>query len=327
MALVTADRVKETSTTTGTGTYDLAGASTGYQTFVAGVGNGNTCYYCATDGTDWEVGIGTVTDASPDTLARTTILASTNANAAVNWAAGTRDIFLTFPAAVAVASDTRAGLAEFATNAETITGTDATRAVTPAGGAAAYQPLDSDLTALAALSTDAAGRSILTLSDPGADRIAFWDDSAGAIAWLTVGSGLTISTTTISANAGYTDLGDIDTSSGASASLGSLTLTDYKMLRLVFDTVSTNGNNSLLIGNSTSDDVTFTGASGGTGFSWDGIVDIDLETGIGFSILNLNGVNTAVVAFDSALSTASTAISVASSAGTLDNGVIHVWAI
>lgn len=98
MAFALDDRVKETSTTTGTGTYSLDGAVTGFQTFVAGIGNGNTCYYCATDGTNWEVGIGTVTDATPDTLARTTILSSSNADAAVNWAAGTRQIACTFPA-------------------------------------------------------------------------------------------------------------------------------------------------------------------------------------------------------------------------------------
>lgn len=98
MALVYADRVQETSTTTGTGTYSLAGAATGYQTFVAGIGDTNICYYCATDGTNWEVGIGTVTDAATDTLSRTTIVASSNADAAVNWGAGTRTIFCTIPA-------------------------------------------------------------------------------------------------------------------------------------------------------------------------------------------------------------------------------------
>lgn len=97
MALVIADRVRETSTTTGTGTYTLAGAQTGYQSFTAGVGDGNLTYYCATDGTNWEVGIGTYT-ASGTTLARTTIIASSNSNNAVNWAAGTRDIFVTAPA-------------------------------------------------------------------------------------------------------------------------------------------------------------------------------------------------------------------------------------
>lgn len=100
MALAYADRVQETSTTTGTGTYSLAGAVAGFRTFVAGIGDTNICYYCATDNTDWEVGLGTVTDAATDTLSRTTILASSNAGAAVNWAAGTRNIFCTIPATI-----------------------------------------------------------------------------------------------------------------------------------------------------------------------------------------------------------------------------------
>lgn len=92
MALVHKNRVKETSTTTGTGTYTLAGAATGFQSFSA-IGDGNTCYYTAEDGTDWEVGVGTYTSAGT-TLARTTVLASSNAGAAVNWAAGTRNLFV-----------------------------------------------------------------------------------------------------------------------------------------------------------------------------------------------------------------------------------------
>lgn len=106
-----ADRTLETSTTTGTGTYSLAGAVSGFQGFVAAVGNGNTCPYCAmaVDGNgvpngDWEVGIGTVTDATPDTLSRDKILASSNSNNAVNWSAGTRRIFLTSPAIHALPS-------------------------------------------------------------------------------------------------------------------------------------------------------------------------------------------------------------------------------
>lgn len=87
-----ADRVKETSTTTGVGAYSLAGAVAGFRTFVAGIGTTNLCHYVAEDGTDWEIGIGTVTAGAPDTLARTLILASSNAGAAVNWAAGTRNI-------------------------------------------------------------------------------------------------------------------------------------------------------------------------------------------------------------------------------------------
>lgn len=95
MALLTADRVKETTTTTGTGTYSLTGAATGFRTFVAGIGTGKKCYYCVEDGSNWEVGIGTVTDAATDTLSRDTILASSNAGAAVNWGAGTRNAFVT----------------------------------------------------------------------------------------------------------------------------------------------------------------------------------------------------------------------------------------
>ena len=103
MALVVADRVQETTTTTGTGTYTLAGAKDGFQSFGA-VGNSNTTYYACTDGTDYEVGIGTYT-ASGTTLARTTIIESSNSDAAVNWGAGEKDIFVTLPASKALVQD------------------------------------------------------------------------------------------------------------------------------------------------------------------------------------------------------------------------------
>ncbi len=96
MALVVKDRVRETTNTTGTGTYTLAGAVTGFQSFSV-IGNGNTTYYAASDGTNWEVGIGTYTS-SGTTLARTTILESSNSGSAVNWGAGAKDIFVTYPA-------------------------------------------------------------------------------------------------------------------------------------------------------------------------------------------------------------------------------------
>ena len=96
MALEIADRVKETTTTTSTGTYALAGAVDGFQSFAA-VGNGNTTYYACTDGTDYEVGIGSFT-LSGNTLTRVTILESSNSDAAVNWGAGTKEIFVTVPA-------------------------------------------------------------------------------------------------------------------------------------------------------------------------------------------------------------------------------------
>ena len=96
MALVLRDRVKETTNSTGTGTYTLAGAVTGFETF-ASVGNSNTTYYGCSDGTDFEVGIGTYTS-SGTTLARTAILQSSNSDNAVNWGTGTKTIFCTLPA-------------------------------------------------------------------------------------------------------------------------------------------------------------------------------------------------------------------------------------
>jgi len=107
MALVINDRVKETSTTTGTGTLSLAGAVVGFETFVAGIGSTNTTYYCIYNqgSTEFEVGIGTVTDATPDTLSRDTILSSSNSDAAVNFSAGTKDVFCTLPASKAVIED------------------------------------------------------------------------------------------------------------------------------------------------------------------------------------------------------------------------------
>ena len=107
MALVLNDRVKETSTTTGTGTFSLGGAVDGFETFVAGIANGNTTYYAAVnrDADEFEVGIGTVTDASPDTLARTTIISSSNSDSAVDFSAGTKDIFTTLPASKAIFED------------------------------------------------------------------------------------------------------------------------------------------------------------------------------------------------------------------------------
>jgi len=100
MAFALNDRVKETSTTTGTGTFDLAGAETGFESFVSGVGTGNSTYYAiSNDGTaEFEVGIGTVTDATPDTLSRTTIISSSNSDSLVNFSAGTKTVFCTLPA-------------------------------------------------------------------------------------------------------------------------------------------------------------------------------------------------------------------------------------
>ena len=98
MAFVLADRVKETTTTTGTGTVTLLGASTGFQSFAV-IGNANTTYYtiAGQTGNEWEVGIGTYSTTGP-TLTRTTVLASSTGGAAINFSAGTKDVFVTYPA-------------------------------------------------------------------------------------------------------------------------------------------------------------------------------------------------------------------------------------
>ena len=100
MALVLNDRVKETSTTAGTVTQELSGAVTGFEGFVAGIGNTKTTYYCISHTTadEWEVGVGTVTDATPDTLSRDTVISSSNGDAKVNFTAGIKDVFCTEPA-------------------------------------------------------------------------------------------------------------------------------------------------------------------------------------------------------------------------------------
>lgn len=105
MALVLADRVRESSVTTGTGTITLAGATFGYQSFAV-VGDGNTTYYTIYDPTsgDWEVGIGTYT-ASGTTLSRTTVLASSNAGSLVSFGAGAKDVFVTYPSERSVYRD------------------------------------------------------------------------------------------------------------------------------------------------------------------------------------------------------------------------------
>ena len=107
MALVINDRVKETSTTTGTGTLNLAGASVGFVTFVAGIGNSNTTYYAinAQGTSNWEVGIGTVTDATPDTLARDTVLSNSLGNTSKINFSGTLDVFCRMPASKSVYLD------------------------------------------------------------------------------------------------------------------------------------------------------------------------------------------------------------------------------
>jgi hypothetical protein len=124
MALVVNDRVKETSTTTGTGTLTLAGAVTGFETFSSAIGNANTTYYAIVNTTDgeFEVGLGTV---GAGTLARTTIISSSNSDSAVDFAAGTKNVFVTLPASKSVILDSSGNIV--ANNGSNLTALNATQ--------------------------------------------------------------------------------------------------------------------------------------------------------------------------------------------------------
>jgi hypothetical protein len=126
MALVVKDRVRETTTTTGTGTITLGGATTGFQSFSV-IGNSNTTFYTIqlANTNEWEVGIGTYTS-SGTTLSRDTILESSNSGSAVNFSAGTKDVFVTYPAEKAIYLDSSNNAIALGTIAATTTLTNAT---------------------------------------------------------------------------------------------------------------------------------------------------------------------------------------------------------
>ena len=101
MPLVLADRVQETTTTSGSGTITLAGAKQGFQAFSLAIGNGNQTYYTITGTSEWEVGIGTFT-ASGNTLSRDTVLSSSDGGSKVTFSSGSKDVFVTYPSSKSV---------------------------------------------------------------------------------------------------------------------------------------------------------------------------------------------------------------------------------
>jgi len=123
MALIVKDRVQETSTTTGTGTFTLLGAVTGFQSFSV-IGNSNTTYYAIVLGSEFEVGIGTYTS-SGTTLSRDTVLSSSNSGSLVNFSAGTKSVFVTYPAEKAIYDDAAGNVIALGTPAS-VTLTNAT---------------------------------------------------------------------------------------------------------------------------------------------------------------------------------------------------------
>lgn len=120
MPLVIADRIYETSTTTGTGTLTLDGAITGFRSFANGVGVTNSTYYVIEGNSEWEIGIGTV---SSGTLSRDTVLESSNANALVSFSAGLKKVFSTYPGDKAVSLDVAQTLTNKTLTNPAITGT------------------------------------------------------------------------------------------------------------------------------------------------------------------------------------------------------------
>lgn len=138
MALVLADRVQDTTTTTGTGSVTLTGTPpAGYQSFGAAIGNGNTTYYTITGGSEWEVGIGTYISAST-ALSRDTVLSSSNSGSLVNFSAGTKTVFVTYPAEKSVNQDA-AGNVNINITGNAATATKATNLNDGTAGAIPYQ--------------------------------------------------------------------------------------------------------------------------------------------------------------------------------------------
>ena len=181
MALVIADRVKETTTTTGTGTYTLAGAENGFESF-ASIGNSNTTYYACVLGSNFEVGIGTYTS-SGTTLARTTILQSSNSDNAVDWPSGTKVIFCTQPAEKAVYLDASGNIEAF--NASNLTALNASNLASgTVADARLPGTISSDITGNAASATALeTGRNFSLTGDVTASAVSF--DGTGNVALST----------------------------------------------------------------------------------------------------------------------------------------------
>ena len=164
MALVLADRVKETTATTGTTDFVLSGADTGFQTFSAGVGANNTTYYAVALGSDFEIGLGTLSSDGL-TLARTTVLQSSNSDNKVSFAAGSKYVFVTYPADKAVLTDATQTLTNKTLNSPTfvtpILGTPQSGVLTNATGL----PLSTGVTGTLPVGNGGTGATTLTLNN------------------------------------------------------------------------------------------------------------------------------------------------------------------
>lgn len=209
MAFAIADRVQETTVTQGTGTVVLAGAVTGYQSFAV-VGDTNTTYYTIADqsGSNWEVGIGTYYSGNVS-LARTTILASSNSNATVNFGAGTKSVFITYPAEKAIYSD--------ASNITTITNFVSANVLITGGTINNVSISNATYSGLGTMSTQNANAVVIT-----GGTINSTTQNASSYNNVTINAG-TINGVTIS-NATYSGLGTMSTQNANSVTITGGTL-------------------------------------------------------------------------------------------------------
>ena len=212
MALVINDRVKETTTTTGTGAVSLAGAVTGFETFAAGVGNSNTTYYCIAhqDQAEFEVGLGTL-DGDSSNLTRTTVISSSNSDSAVNFSSGTKDVFCTVPASKLIfedaSNDVTIGRNLTVTGDLTITGDDITMNTNTSGAALIgdgtnFNPvaISGDIT-IGTTGTAAIGSGVIVNADINSSAAIAMSKTA-----FTAGDGVSLSTNTLSVDAAQTTI-------------------------------------------------------------------------------------------------------------------------
>ena len=215
MALVINDRVKETTTTTGTGDVSLAGAVTGFETFAAGVGNSNTTYYCIAhqDQAEFEVGLGTLDGDSSD-LTRTTVISSSNSDSAVDFSAGTKDVFCTVPASKLIFEDANndvtIGRNLTVTGDLTISGDDLTLTTNTSGAALIsdgtnFNPvaISGDIT-IGTTGTAAIGSGVVVNADINSSAAIAMSKTA-----FTAGTGVSLSTNTLSVDAAQTGITSI----------------------------------------------------------------------------------------------------------------------
>ena len=215
MAHVINDRVKETTTTTGTGAVSLGGATTGFETFAAGIGNSNTTYYVIAHQTanEWEVGLGTLDGDSSD-LARTTVISSSNSDSAVDFAAGTKDVFCTVPASKLLVEDANnditIGRNLTVTGDLTISGDDITMATNTSGAALIgdgtnFNPvtISGDIS-IGTTGTAAIGSGVIVNADVNSSAAIAMSKTA-----FTAGTGVSLSTNTLNVDAAQTGITSI----------------------------------------------------------------------------------------------------------------------